>query len=372
MSDTGIPRGKAPLGDRAFSTSFNIYLDTDTSPTHSSRDLALSAGTDDQSNLKAAHTLPRTPRTTSSPTPPPSPPSSSMLLSSLPDLRRLRISTFDHNCGHTLRTSPLPPLSNSPRATPLRSPSMSPRTNDSDRSSSPRQDPKLDASLDLFQEPIEKMSSRRKLYWAQQLGLIAARTTCTLPTHVDTQLQKAVGSPLAWEHRSVERFKVVSPENALSRLGAKPEKAYLVKAIESLRQEVQWERSGSVQLWLVHKDEHDGKMVSNAAKSPTSRCGFLPGGLKDVAEAATRADAGETRELLGEKQGPTDVQLELDKDHKRANKEIDKINKLFIPTLQKEISQTTAFSNLRQRPQLSSTEEVAALERKELPTPKYL
>lgn len=63
---------------------------------------------------------------------------------------------------------------------------------------------------------------------------------------------------------------------------------------------------------------------------------FLRGWLKDVAEIMQWADAGETRELLGVKQGLVVEQPELDEDHKRANKEMDKIDKLFKPTLQKE------------------------------------
>jgi len=64
--------------------------------------------------------------------------------------------------------------------------------------------------------------------------------------------------------------------------------------------------------------------------------GFLRGWLKDVAEIMQWADAGETRELLGVKQGLVVEQPELDEDHKRANKEMDEIDKLFKPTLQKE------------------------------------
>lgn len=64
--------------------------------------------------------------------------------------------------------------------------------------------------------------------------------------------------------------------------------------------------------------------------------GFLRAWLKDVAEIMQWADAGETRELLGVKQGVVVEQPELDEDHMRANKEMDEIDKLFRPTLQKE------------------------------------
>jgi len=63
--------------------------------------------------------------------------------------------------------------------------------------------------------------------------------------------------------------------------------------------------------------------------------GFLRGWLKDVAEIMQWAHAGETRELLGVRQGVVDEQAELDEDHKRTNKEMDEIDKLFKPTLQR-------------------------------------
>lgn len=63
--------------------------------------------------------------------------------------------------------------------------------------------------------------------------------------------------------------------------------------------------------------------------------GFLRGWLKDVAEIMQWADVGDVKLLLGvtlEKVGKTE-EVELDEDHKKANKLLDDLDKEFQPTL---------------------------------------